>query len=182
MPMLLPAHAGPAGYAALLGWPLARGRCYRAGTCACRPACATPDVRPVAGVPAPPPAEAECTDVPGDAVIAPTLAFDAVIVGRAAGMQALVWLDRLPVPVPCLTTPHTAVFLVAPGTAGRVGRRAGVEVRTGPAGWIALPPTGGVAWDTPPWDVATGRPLPLPHADEITDPLADALAWAAESR
>jgi len=52
-----------------------------------------------------------------------------------------------------------------------------IEVRTGPEGWIALPPTRDVRWDTPPWFEQTATPVPLLNGANIRRFLEEAAAF-----
>jgi hypothetical protein len=119
----------------------------------------------------------EYDTAPGAALIAPTVRFDAILLPKTAGMAAMVSLDRTG-PAPCLVEGETAILLALPAT----GRYAlgddvhpAVEVRTGPEQWIALPPSHGTRWDTPPWDEQTYTPLPLLHGARLQPHVADAL-------
>jgi hypothetical protein len=114
------------------------------------------------------------------AVLASTARFDAVAMSHEAGMTAMVWLDRGR-PVPCLTDGVTAVLLVAPGTGGALEYLA-AEIRTGPDGWVVLPPTPGVRWDTVPWDPVSGVPVPLPDGRGIAARLAGVARPAGRKR
>ncbi|KAB7850109.1 hypothetical protein [Streptomyces mobaraensis] len=159
-------------YTKTLGWPVTRGHRYRprAG-CTCRDTtdapCPTPGAHPVTG----PPAEERDDDLalPGASLIAPTLAFDIVIAPSRVGMAAMVSLDR-ETRVPCAVTRDEAALFTQAGT-GRYAIDALTStclvVRTGPEGWVALPPSHGVRWDTPPWDEASGAALPLPHGGRL---------------
>lgn len=118
---------------------------------------------------------------PGVSVIAPTQPFDAVVYPRELGMAIMVSLDRRG-PVPCLTTRDHATLLVLPGT-GYLLKMPGrtVEVRAGAGHWIALPPSHGVSWDTPPWDEVTGDPIPLMHGHALKPYVTSALKAAGEA-
>lgn len=160
-----------------LEWPLALGHRFRPKQgCTCgRVGCPIPGAHPVAG--------AERLEEgnlvrllessPGAGIIAFTERFDAVLVPRQVGMAAMVLLDR-DVPVPCLVIdPDTYALLVLPAT----GRYAAVvpdaEVRTGPEGWVPLPPSRGVRWDNPPWFEGTSQPRKLLHGEALRPALAD---------
>jgi hypothetical protein len=95
---------------------------------------------------------------------------------RQQGMAAMVSLDRV-APVPCLVTQTRAALFVLPST-GRYALPGGcedVEVRTGAHQWVALPPSHGIRWDTPPWHEQTHRPLPLLHGQDLHPHLLDSL-------
>lgn len=179
-------------YTSILGWALTRGHRYRPRSgCTCQgPAgipCPTPGAHPL---PSPPTATSperlstELETAPGAALIAPTVTFDAIVLPRQIGMAAMVSLDRYR-PVPCLTTTEHATLLVLPSTARYAfdeGRHPAVELRGGASNWIALPPTHGVRWDTPPWDEQTFAPIPLLHGGELRPHLADVLRVARQAR
>jgi hypothetical protein len=176
-------------YSVLLGWPVARGHRYRPrGGCTCRDdataePCPAPGAHPLTRTVLPSPADRitdEFRAAPGAAVIAPTLRFDAVVLPRDIAMAAMVLLDRH-AQVPCLASMDRAALIVAPGTAAPAlgtGASGAVRVRTGPDQWVALPPSHGVTWDTPPWDELTGAPLFLPDAQDIRDELTTTLRQA----
>lgn len=159
-------RAATRAYADLLGWHLAVGYRYRprAG-CTCGDAdCPVPGAHPVAGEPRPGGPEdlaVELENTPGAGLIAYTTAFDAVCVNRSVGMAALIGLEQEG-PVPCLVAGGIVALLVLPGT-GRyaLGGYVPGEVRSGPDQWVAVPPTIGVRWDTPPWIEPTTAPAPL---------------------
>ncbi|PJE96332.1 hypothetical protein CUT44_17515 [Streptomyces carminius] len=116
------------------------------------------------------------SQAPGAALIAPTAAFDALVVPRLVGMAALVMLER-EARVPCIVMGGRAVLLVLSGTGGEaaaVSGRRPVEVRTGTGGWVALPPSHGTRWDTPPWAEPAAAPLRLMHGRDIGCRLAEA--------
>lgn len=192
-------RAAARAYTGVLGWPVAAGHGVRPGRgCTCpRAGCRMPGAHPRARplpVAVDTGAVEELDEVPGAALIAPTLHFDAVVVPREVGMSAMIGLDRV-APVPCLVDAAHAYLLLRPGTGcfavpepdpqtqGQV--QAGVRVRTGPTGWVALPPSHGVRWDTVPWDTAGRRPVPLPHGGDVRRHLAWActvLARAGQAR
>lgn len=97
-------------------------------------------------------------------------------------MAAMVSLDRAAT-VPCLVDRARAVLFVLPAT-GRYALRedahSGVELRSGPGQWVALPPTHGTRWDTPPWHEQTYRPVQLLHGRDLQDHLHEALRVAHE--
>ncbi|MGW1071607.1 hypothetical protein [Streptomyces sp. NPDC002537] len=71
---------------------------------------------------------------------------------------------------PCLLHGEHATLFTQPGSGRQAIARAAAsvtELHTGSAGWVALPPSHGARWDTPPWDYRTGRPMPLPHGCDI---------------
>ncbi|MFG2961609.1 hypothetical protein ACGF5O_48855 [Streptomyces sp. NPDC048291] len=104
---------------------------------------------------------------PGGSLIASTTHFDAVLLPFRVGMVAMLQLDRIG-RVPCLVTHgRTTALLVLPATGRYAAVHDGVEVRTGPEGWIALPPSNGAIWDTPPWDESTNTPHPLMHGEDV---------------
>jgi hypothetical protein len=184
---VLPAR-DPAAYAAAythqLRWPVAPGHRHRPRSgCTCTDtSCPTPGAHPATSwvVPIRPDELAEqFGQAPGVSVIAPTIAFDAVVLPRAVGMAVMVRLDRRG-PVPCLIAAGTATLFVQAGTGSTLDAYPGqpVEVRSGPDGWVALPPSHGVRWDTPPWDEVTGARLRLPHGHAIKPAVTEALRTA----
>lgn len=177
-------------YAILLGWPVARGHRYRPrGGCTCLEGsaartCPAPGAHPIDSsvvvASSPDRLKAEFAAAPGAGVIAPTLRFDAVVLPRPVAAFALVLAERRG-PVPCVNNRYQSTLLVAPGTARAALAtlsRTVVDLRSGPDHWVALPPSHGTWWDTPPWDDLTGDPLPLPAADDISQPLALAVKGA----
>jgi hypothetical protein len=162
-----------------LDWPIALGHRNRPKQgCTCeRPYCPIPGAHPTAS--------AERLDAeslpgaletaPGAGLIAFTERFDAVLVPRQVGMAAMVLLDR-ECPVTCLVAgPETYALLVLPSTGRYAAVDPRVEVRTGEEGWIALPPSRDVRWDTSPWIEGTAEPRKLIHGSEIRHQLADCL-------
>ncbi|MBB1243123.1 hypothetical protein GL263_06010 [Streptomyces durbertensis] len=170
------AHA--TAYTARLGWPVAPGHRHlpRRG-CTCGDGeCRTPGVHPatswVTGVEVARLRD-EFAGAPGACVVAPTVPFDAVVLPREFGMAVMVRLDRTG-PVPCMVTDSTATLLVQAGTGTVLHHTGGVaEVRSGPDRWVALPPSHGVRWDTPPWSEPSGAALTLPHAHALAQPIAE---------
>lgn len=168
-----PAAAAHA-YTGILGWSLAVGHCHRprAGcTCADR-FCRTPGAHPrhsgsfsLAGV------EEQLLMEPGAALIAATEAFDALMMPVSMAMATMVRLDaEAPVPVPCLRAGDHGALLVqaGSGTLALTPRsRPLVTVRSGPGGWLALPPSAGTSWDTPPWAEPQGDPVRLLHGSDV---------------
>jgi hypothetical protein len=116
---------------------------------------------------------AELEEMPGAGLIAFTERFDAVLVPRRVGMAAMVLLDREKSVTCLVAAPETYALLVLPATGRYAAVTDEVEVRTGPEGWVALPPSRGVRWDTPPWIEATPEPRKLVHGAEIRHALAD---------
>ncbi|UFR07159.1 hypothetical protein KBP30_41210 [Streptomyces sp. Go40/10] len=164
-----------------LGWPLVSGHRHRPRQgCTCdRPDCPVPGAHPKVDLG---PRLTEDTlagldQAPGVSLIAVTEAMDAVIVPRRIGMAAMVYLDREG-PIPCLTYRDTVALLVLPATGRYAAVHQDIEVRTGPDGWIALPPSHGTAWDTPPWTEPAGTPRPLRHGQDVGRELAEALRLA----
>ncbi|WP_019059927.1 hypothetical protein [Streptomyces prunicolor] len=162
-----------------LEWPVALGHRYRPRQgCTCEdPDCPTPGAHPAAG-PLLQLAEDNLGDAlesaPGAALIAATERFDVLIVPRRIGMAVMVDLDRV-ARVPCLIdkgAEKTALF-VLPATGCYADPHPALELRTGPDEWIALPPSHGLHWDTPPWMEQTGRPHPLLHGADVGRHLAD---------
>ncbi|GAA1930623.1 hypothetical protein [Streptantibioticus ferralitis] len=157
-----------------LGWPVMIGHRWRRGpgcTCGQGPACPTPGAHPIAQPSVPLTADqipAALEAAPGAALITSCTAFDAVVMPRALGMALMVLLDHYHVPAPCLTVDHTtATVLVAPQTAyGLCGGPC--TVRRGGADWIALPPSYGIRWDTPPTcDVLPTGERVRPHLAQV---------------
>ncbi|MFI9580623.1 hypothetical protein ACIHCQ_01970 [Streptomyces sp. NPDC052236] len=179
-----------AAYTGILRWPIAPGRRYRPrGGCTCGDpgTCPAPGAHPLPGPLNPSPAEgltAELNAAPGAALIAETLPFDAIVLPRWEAMAAMVSLDRFAV-VPCLVQESHAVLFVLPAT----GRYAlpgdgctNVEVRSRPGQWVALPPSHGTRWDTPPWHEQTHQPVPLLHGRDLHEHLTEALGIAVAQR
>ncbi|WP_158839118.1 hypothetical protein [Streptomyces sp. NRRL S-1022] len=114
---------------------------------------------------------------PGASLIATTTTFDAVVLPRDIGMHAMILLDR-EVSVPCLLqNDDTTLLLVLPATGRYCLVHPDVSVRTGEDGWIALPPSRGVRWDTPPWIEVTGVPRPLTHGEDVGRILRQAFSY-----
>ncbi|MEU9334073.1 hypothetical protein AB0D49_13075 [Streptomyces sp. NPDC048290] len=113
-----------------------------------------------------------------------TQRFDAVLVPHQIGMAAMTRLDHSH-SVPCLVTDsRTATLLVLPTTGQDADVDDCVEVRTGEYGWIALPPSHGTRWDTPPWLDATRAPRTLIHGGAVGRQLRDiiTMSMAAPAR
>ncbi|QIJ62534.1 hypothetical protein [Streptomyces sp. JB150] len=176
-----------AAYTGILRWPVAVGYRYRPrGGCTCGTpeSCPAPGAHPLPGPVTVCTAEQlgdELAASPGAALIAPTVSFDAIALPREYGMAAMISLDRV-APVPCLMEGDRAMLLVLPST-GRyaVGGMtdSAVQVRSGPTGWVALPPSHGVRWDTPPWHEQAHQPLPLLHGQDLRSHLDEALRVVA---
>lgn len=168
-------------YAGILHWPLLVGHRFRPRQgCTCeRPNCPTPGAHPLPGrltVPGRRRFARQLRAAPSAALIAPTTAFDALVVPQHVGLTAIVSLESL-APVPCLIDGEHAVLLVLPAT-GRYAQALGlpIEVRTGPDQWVALPPSHGVRWDTHPWIEQTTMPVQLLHGQDAGRHLRAAFA------
>lgn len=153
------------------GWPLTLGQRHRPRQgCTCEAAdCPAPGAHPCTGEPTRVVHENAVEvlqSTPGASLIAATRRFDAVIVPRYAAQAVLIKLDRVS-PVPCLLHKKTAALLVLPATGRYAAVSPEVEVRTGPDGWLALPPSHGVVWDIPPWVDPTDAPWPLLSGEVI---------------
>ncbi|MFE3378682.1 hypothetical protein [Streptomyces anulatus] len=164
-----------------LHWPLTVGHRHRPRQgCTCGNAgCPTPGAHPLEGRPEFASVEETARLLEGSpsaALIAWTRFFDAVVVPRAVGMAAMVTLDQI-ASVPCLVAGGNVALLVLPAT-GRYALGPGLpgEVRTGPRSWVAVPPSPGVCWDTPPWEERTATPLVLLNGATLGRHLADAYA------
>jgi hypothetical protein len=110
--------------------------------------------------------------------------FDAITLPRQAGMAAMVAIDHI-APMPCIVTAEHATLLVLPATARYAldgGDLPGIEVSIGPDQWVALPPSHGTRWDTPPWDEQTGAPVSLLHGSTLRGLLAEAVAHGRPSK
>lgn len=160
-----------------LEWPLVvghRNRPRQGCTCAVED-CAVAGAHPLPAAPRLEEATLAATleAAPGCGLIAVTERFDAVLVPRQIGMAAMVLLDRQE-PTPCVILDRDRyALLVLPSTGRYALAHESVEVRTGPDGWLALPPSRGVRWDTPPWFEGMPQPRPLRHGQEIGRVLAD---------
>ncbi|MFE4659203.1 hypothetical protein ACFRFJ_21240 [Streptomyces hydrogenans] len=164
-------------YADVLHWPLAIGHRFRrrAGcTCPKTTACPTPGAHPLPG-PVTPLNAGSIADAfdqtPGAGIIAPCDHFDAVTLPGPVGTALLLMLDRFTVHAPSLADLHgTVTVLVEPGTSHRLAETCtDLVIHTGPTAWIALPPSHGIRWDTPP---VPHRPLPhaltlRPHLERV---------------
>lgn len=152
-------------------WPLRWGHRYRPDDgCTCGNLhCGTPGAHPMSSPPPrlTPDAYADALAAPqGSGLIATTLPFDAVFLPKDIGMAAMTALDRVG-PVPCLVQADRAVLLVLPGTGKHCLVSDVVEVRSGPESWVALPPSTGVRWDTPPWEDPTPTPRLLMSGKDV---------------
>lgn len=163
--------AAARGYVAL-EWPLTLGHRFRPRQgCTCENVnCSAPGAHPALS-PTPVLTEQSLAGAletsPAASLIATTERFDAVLVPRDVGMAAMVSLDRVG-PVPCLIHESGIVaLLVLPATGRYCLVNNAVEVRDGPLGWIALPPSRGVRWDTPPWIEPTSTPRDLISGEEV---------------
>ncbi|MBC3987477.1 hypothetical protein H8N00_00820 [Streptomyces sp. AC563] len=183
MDALLPATCDAITYARAyterLGWPVAPGHRYRPRRgCTCGvPECPTPGAHPPARWTVATRADElpeEEFGQPGVGVIAPALGFGAVTLPRAIGMMAMVSIDRR-MRAPCLVGPDSVTLLVQPGTASVLGSVSAATVLTGAGEWLALPPSHGMRWDTPPWDERTGHPLALPHGHSLVRDVREAV-------
>jgi hypothetical protein len=176
-------------YASLLSWDLVHGHRYRPRSgCTCQQpdACPAPGAHPIGQLDPilPEVLSSELATAPGASLICPTTHFDAIVLPRQAGMAAMVALDCI-APVPCIITAEHATLLVLPATARYAldeGRHPQVEVRSGPDRWVALPPSHGYRWDTPPWDEQTYEPVLLLHGEALRKGLTEALAHAPGAR
>lgn len=164
-------------YTTLLEWPVVLGHRHRPRQgCTCGTVdCPVSGAHPLPGelVPLTEDAiETEAQHAPGAGLLAITERFDAVIVPRRVGIAVQVLMDGV-ASVPCLIYRKTAALLVLPAT-GRYAAtrpdgstRPDVEVRTGPEGWIALPPSHLARWDTSPWIDPTSTPHQLLHGQDV---------------
>ncbi|WP_331753027.1 hypothetical protein OG440_39080 (plasmid) [Streptomyces sp. NBC_00637] len=185
------AAACGAAYTSILEWPIAPGHRHRPrGGCTCgEPGnCPGSGAHPLPGPLTPSPASGladELNALPGAALIAPTVAFDALVLPKWTGLCVEMWLDRNGKAVPCLLQGEDhAILLVLPAT-GRYALPEGtspstVEIRSGPEQWVALPPSHGIRWEQPPWHEQTHLALPLIHGKDLLVPLQQALRVAAE--
>lgn len=154
-----------------LEWPLALGHRYRPRQgCTCENTnCPAPGAHPL---PAPFAALTLETvrdaleQAPGAGLIAGTERFDALTLPRYAAMAAMVQLDRIS-PVPCILREGSATLLVLPATGRYAVVEPRVKLRTGSGQWIALPPSHGVSWETPPWIDPTPARRELLHGAEV---------------
>lgn len=92
--------------------------------------------------------------------------FDTITVPRALGSDVLLSLDRGTVRAPSLMVGRDAVtFLVQTDTGGCLAHLPDVLIEENGCHCLALPPSPGVRWDTPPWDVFANSPTPLEYPD-----------------
>ncbi|PAZ16594.1 hypothetical protein CLM62_06490 [Streptomyces sp. SA15] len=166
-----------------LEWPLAVGYRYRPRQgCTCGNVnCDAPGAHPFPQwrrlTPATVPSDVQTA--PGAGLIARTHQFDAVLVPRSIGMAAMVQLDRKRISPPCLLLePDLYAMLVLPATGRYTMADDVVEVRTGRDGWIPLPPSHGVRWDTAPWYEGTTTPRDLVHGSDVGPILAEGFKFA----
>ncbi|MER7671333.1 hypothetical protein ABTY61_23105 [Kitasatospora sp. NPDC096128] len=109
----------------------------------------------------------ELEQSPGAGIIAWTTRFDALVLPRSVGLATMAALDQI-AQVPCIVTDDAVTLLVLPAT-GRFARtfHPDLEVRSGRSNWIALPPSHGTRWDTPPWVPQTSTPVALLHGVDV---------------
>ena len=101
---------------------------------------------------------------------------DTVSVPRTLGSDVLLNVDRSPVTIPSLLVGDDVVtFLVRAGSGACLSDVSEARIETGAL--VPLPPTPGMRWDTPPWDIYAGGPtaLELPHARDLRKSLDTAL-------
>ncbi|MFE6049379.1 hypothetical protein ACFQ6N_01320 [Kitasatospora sp. NPDC056446] len=159
-------------YANILRWPLSVGYRHRPRQgCTCEAAdCTVPGAHPRSDSPVfftPKLVVEELEESPGAGLIAWTTGFDALVFPRTAGMAAMVALDKV-AQVPCIVTDESVILLVLPATGRHVtAYRADVGLRSGSGDWIAVPPSHGTRWDTPPWVPRANTPIPLLHGTEV---------------
>lgn len=171
-----------------LNWPLAVGHRNRPqGGCTCGDAsCPTPGAHPPPGR-LPRLTEADVGEVvqalPGVSLIAVTERFDALLLPQRVAMAAMVTLDKIS-PVPCIQTQsgHSAALLVLPATGRYAAVNGRVEVRTGPNGWLALPPSHQLRWDTPPWIEPTTTARELLHGEDVGRVLREIFNYTSDDR
>jgi hypothetical protein len=102
--------------------------------------------------------------------------FDAVSVPRPAGMDTMLRLGRCKLGlVPSLITTEWVTLLVKAGTGSAFHDLPAVEVVSGAESWLALPPSPGVRWDTPPWSASSPTPLDLVDGALVRAPVQDGL-------
>jgi hypothetical protein len=180
-----------------LDWPLAIGHCYRPQRgCTCGDAkCPTPGAHPAPGpltrlteadvseaVQTAPGVSEAVQTAPGASLITITERFDALVLPQRVAMAAMVTLDKIS-PVPCIIqaqSGQSAVLLVLPATGRYAAVNPRVEVRTGAAGWLALPPSNGLRWDTPPWIEPTSTARDLLHGADVGRALREVFNYATQ--
>ncbi|MEW1550501.1 hypothetical protein [Streptomyces tsukubensis] len=147
-------------YADVLGWPLLAD-----------------------GVPVPADGVLELLEGAPDTVVATRCrdaGVDVIALPLRAGLKTLLRLDKDAAfqpgaaPVPALRGTDNVTLLVRAGTAAALAGLRGILVTTG-AGPLRLPPTRGVAWDSPPWHPFLRRPAALPSAEDLRPILDSAL-------
>jgi len=102
--------------------------------------------------------------------------FDTVSVPRGLGSDVLLNVDRSPVTFPSFRVGDDVVtFLVEAGTGACLADISEARIESGAL--VPLPPTQGLRWDTPPWDIYADGPkaLKLPHARDLRKSLDTAL-------
>ncbi len=111
---------------------------------------------------------------PGAGLLALTRRCDALTVPRQVGLAVQVRMDDIAT-IPCAMYRATVALLVPPASGFYAATRPWMHVRSGPGGWIALPPSHNVRWDQAPWTDATYTPHKLPHGRELGHQLTQAL-------
>ncbi|MFE7032420.1 hypothetical protein ACFU9Y_19090 [Streptomyces sp. NPDC057621] len=111
---------------------------------------------------------------PGAGILAVTRTFDALIVPRQVALAVLVLMDGVAT-IPCVAYEATVALLVLPATGRCAATRPWMQVRSGPEGWIALPPSHRVRWDQEPWTDAAHTPCRLLHGRDVGHQLTQAL-------
>lgn len=123
----------------------------------------------------------------GSVLFARCDAFDAVSVPRGIGSGLMLRAEASAVPAPpCVLGRTSATVLVKAGTgaglvglAGMAGGR-GFGLRSGSGQWIAVPPAGGLTWDTPPRTGGPGASGHLPAGQSLAPALLQALRAYAD--
>ncbi|WP_203182698.1 bifunctional DNA primase/polymerase [Streptomyces pratensis] len=171
-----------AEYTGLWGWAVAPGTRAVAGACSCGDtSCAAPGAHPLDFVREVPPGAAPgaaadvWAEVPGASILLPVgRTFDVLEVAEAAGLRALVRMERMGLPLgPVAVTPTGRTqFFVAPGAAAglpgllyRMGwDDADLDLRAlGPGAYVTAPPSdlgglGPVRWLRPPVTATAASP------------------------
>ncbi|MFJ6661355.1 hypothetical protein ACIQNG_34170 [Streptomyces sp. NPDC091377] len=163
-----PRSSDPAGllaaYTAVLGWPLLAGGAEVTAGLALR----LLDRDPGTVI------STSCAAAGVDAVTVPAGA-----VGRVArALEGHPVFQHGAEPVPILLGPDGLTLLVRQGSAPALD---GVRVAAG-ADLLPLPPTGGVSWDTPPWQPLRRSPAVLPDGAVLRPFLADAVSQGSAGR